>query len=390
MYTNVSSTFISLLSSGMNIAAKCEVWSEPTASAPSALLGQVPIEDCTAVMARGSDQQGSCSITISTVNGLVIPGTSLPLIPAGPTDWLDPLSGNELRPYFGVKHPNGTIEYVPMGVYPIGTTEIDDTGEAVTITVSGYDRAWEISQRPMPADYAVPSGVGIAAAVADIISQVYPGLPMNITPGAWTVPAGASLDQGDDAWEDGVLMIGEAAGYTFRFDRWGTLLGYPIPNPATQTAWTTPALNETSSSLMTALTKSRTQDGVFNSVTVAAQGSANATTSSPPVQATESDTNPASPTYTGGPLGTRPEFITSTLAQDSTDCTNAAENELMSQLASVEQLTITTKPCPLWDPDDVVYVSRARLRVAGNYVIDTATMSNRHDGSSTLAARYAL
>lgn len=396
-----SKYLVPALQAGLRVAAKLEVWTGAgsPSGAPSAFLQSVPFTTLSVTMARDSQQRGTCSAVLTNPDPALVPASS--------SDLLDPLSGNELRPYFGVKYPTGvpqptpgstpyiardvdgaTVEYVPMGVFPIVTATPTDTLSGVSVALSAFDRSWVVGQRALQQPYPIASGTTAYAAVTGLVATAFPGAVWSFdwTLAERTLPA-QTVRQGADPFAE-ALKIVTALGCVLYLDRQGVFVASPVPDPTSAYPVLPGCFGEGQASLVSQLQHPRTRDGLSNDVTITASGSANALTgTTTPLAAQAKDTNTNSPTYVGGPLGDLPHFESSTVATDAGGAGAAATNLLRQYLGGVDKIVATTKPLPLLDVDDVVEVSRSRLKVAGPYVVDSVTMSTRHDTQSTIHLR---
>lgn len=311
-----------------------------------------------------------------------LPGTpAAALIPTSSSAPLAPF-GNEIQVQSGIVYPDGSRELISLGVFPIATSTVTDTGTDLQISLDCYDRSWTVSIRKFKTPYAVAAGTDVAAAIRGLIGSVYPGLTYNIvpTPGASTTPA-ATFAEGADPWA-AALTLAASVGLELFFDVNGVVVGRPIP-PAGATVWT---FTEGTTTGPVQVRNVYTRDQVSNDFIVSGDGTPNAATG--PVRAEASDTNPNSPTYTGGPFGDVPTFITSNLVTSTTDAANAAANALAASVGGAHLLTVSCPPNPLFDVDDVVAVTRTRAGLAGQrFVVDQIKHTIRHDDLTTLTGR---
>ena len=341
----------------------------------------VSLTDATVTVSRTAAARRSASFTIA----LTDPWQQL--IPsASNTGPLTPF-GNEIAPSFGWINPATRLpELVQVGVYAIETVTVNDTGSGLTLAVTGYDRAWTMSLRKFTAPYAVTAGTRGDAALSALVTFVLgSGVPQNITPALdgggnpLNLP-GLAFNENTDPWS-AVQTIVTSIGYEAFFDAQGVFVARPLPDPMTaQPVW---SMVEGPGNIAKSYSRSLTRNGVSNDFIVTGSGSGVGT----PVRGQAQDTSPASPMYVSGPFGDVPTFTNSSLVTTVAQAQAAAANQLAAARGQLETLTVVTYPCPVFEPDDVIYCQRSRAGVDGYYVVDTVQFSLRHDGSTTLTAR---
>lgn len=295
--------------------------------------------------------------------------------------------GNEVAVYSGWQPPGtDTPELVPCGVYALETVTVTDTATGLDIAITGYDRAWTMSLRKLLTPYTVTAGTrGDTALSALVTDRLGSGVPQNITPAfdsrgnALDLPA-MVFNENTDPWQ-AVQTIAAAIGYEAFFDATGVFTARPIPDPTTApVAW---SMIEGDGNIATSYTRSLSRNGVCNDFIVTGSGTSTTT----PVRGRATDLNPNSPMYAGGAFGDVPQFTNSSIVTTADQALFAAQNQLAAAEGSVEQLTVTVFPCPMFDVDDVIYCRRARAHIDGNYVVDDVTQSLRFDGSTVLTGR---
>jgi hypothetical protein len=365
----ISAAFRAALATGYQIVSQAQVLSNGVP------LGKpIALMDGTITADRASAQRNTVKLTIGLSDRTLIPTTL--------SDTLGP-GGNEVAVSSGWANPaTGLNEFVALGVFPITTTTITDTGMDLALTISGYDRSWVVSQQKFLAPYVVAVGTDLATAIVTMIASVYPAVISNIVPtgGVITTPA-TNFKEGDDPWA-GALSLAQAGGYELYFDANGVLVGRPTPDPTTVASMWEYADSGGDAAPKT-IARTLTREGISNHFTVAGSG----TDVQPPIQANASDTNYLSGTYVGGRFGDIPTFISSSLITDVTGAQNAANTALQQSLGSIEQLVVTGAPAPMFEIDDVITVSRPRIYVSGLYVVDAVSTSLRHDGQVQLTLR---
>ena len=374
----MSAAFRSAIASGYQIETSVQVLSggNPVPGAVAAL------QDATVTVSRTASARRSVSFT------LALTGATWPqLIPSASNSGPVTPFGNEIAASFGWRNPAAGVELVQVGVYAIETVTVNDTGTNMTLSVTGYDRAWTMSLRKFTAPYAVAAGTRGDSAMSALVTHVLgSGVPQNITPAVdgsnnpLNLPGALTFNENTDPWS-AVGTIATAIGYEAFFDARGTFVARPLPDPtAAPVAW---SMVEGLGNIAKSYSRSLTRNSVSNDFIVTGSGSG----VTPPVRGQVQDTDPASPMRVSGPFGDVPTFTNSSLVATAAQAQLAAANQLAAARGQIETLTVTTFPCPAFEPDDVVYCKRARAGIDGWYVIDTVSFSMRHAGATTLTMR---
>lgn len=373
---------------------------------------EVPISDCQITVDRNAAQRRSGSITAEIVP--TVPPTAI--MPTDPSSLLAPF-GNEVFVEIAVLTDPSVepTEWIPLGIFAIATTTIDDSTVDVVITLDVYDRSWVIAQRALLTPYNVPAAGGnFVEEVTHLINQVWnqgsgaQPLTFNITPTDYVVPSG-TYNEGENPWT-AVQDMAASAGYEVYFDVNGVVVGRPIPDPSQQaTSWTfnqnsmtalgianPPAhdysIGQGPYSTPVATTVTLTRDGLFNDFIVSATGPQNApgsaSGSTAPARAESKDNNPNSPTYVGGGMGDVPSFVTDSLITTQAQAQAEADYDLAAALAKAWTISVSSPPNPLFDIDDVCAVYNSRLGLNGTrLVVDQIQTSVRYDSLMTLTGR---
>lgn len=369
---------------------------------------QLPVSAATVTVDRNAAQRRTATVTVELLP--TVPPQ--PLLPVSPSSPAAPFGNEVFIETRVLANPVTAYEWIPLGLFAIATTTVEDSTIDLTVSMSLYDRSWVISQRGLLAPYNLPAAGGnLAAELQALLTHVWgtsPPLTFNITPTSAVVPP-ASINEGSDPWQAAQSMA-SAAGYELYFDVNGTVVGRPIPDPTGQpTVWaftefggtgvSTPgpqgsgeSLGSSNYTLPAATTVTFTRDRVFNDFIVSGTGSQNspgaASGSTAPVRGEAKDTNPSSPTYVSGPFGDQPSFVSSSLVTTSGDAQSMAANLLAASLAEAWTITVATPPNPLFDVDDVVSVTRARLGLNGTrMVIDSIQQTIRYDDQMQVTGR---
>lgn len=370
----ISAAFRSAVKTGYSVASRAVILENG-----SPVTGQLPLEAATVTSDRTSAQRNRISLTLGMIDPTLVPVDLSSITAPG---------GNEVQLLSGRIDPaTGATELVSLGIFPITTATITDTTADLTVTITGYDRAWSVAERKFKVPYVVAAGEDLASAIVALVQSVFPSVVANIVP---TAPDGIvtpanNFKEGDDPWA-AALTLAASGGYVLFFDSNGILVGAPTPDPTSSSPVWTFADDGTGDSAAITVAHKLTREGVSNDFTVSGSGS----NVQPPLQANSSDLDPASETYVAGKFGDIPTFITSSIVTSPTAAQNAADNARRQSLGSIDTITLTAVPMPFLEVDDVVIVKRPRLGVDGKYVIDAVSTPIRHDAVSTLTLRKVI
>lgn len=289
------------------------------------------------------------------------------LTPGEMGDLLAP-NGNELRLWRGV---NG--ELAPLGVFGIADSQVDDSGEAITVSVKGFDRARKVKRARLDEPYVVLSGANYATAIKELIDARVSGLTYSFATTTRTTPL-IVLDAGDDPWAAAQDMA-RAIGHELYFSPAGVCTLRPVPDPAEQ-----PSVfdfYEGENAIVLAVSNLLADEKVYNHVIVAgepANGGA-------PVRAEATDDDSLSPTWIGGDYGDVPYFFSSKFIVTQAQAQDVADAILRRVKGTVSKVAFQAIPHPALGLGDVVGVRRDRAKIAGRYIVESITMPLNASGS---------
>ena len=349
--------------------------------------------------------------------------------PDDPTAPLYNGSGNEVRPYRGFiwgteesvdpnklgaglmnstpgvpfnvpGYPGVTAELCPLGVFGISKPTTTDTGDNLTVDITGNDRSAIVSARKWTAPYVIPSSTNINRAVQDLLNNRLPdyNLRFNMMPTDFNLPTttfGSDLAGSNDPWAD-VTSLATAASMVVYFDSVGQVMMHTINPPANPEPVFTALYVEGDTSTVTQYARVADETTTYNGVIVIGTGSGG-----PPVQVALWNTDPSSPTYydpsnpQGSSWGPRPFIYSTTLVPSVGQPVAAAYTQAMQiakqQFALVNSILDTPSfdciPNPAVNEDDAVYLVRNRINLGDTYTV--AQMTIPVDYTSTMSVTCA-
>ena len=302
---------------------------------------------------RTNNIRGTASLTIQDPTGS--------FVPSNPSDLLAPY-GTEFKVYRGIEYPDGTQEYMSLGIFGVRTVSIDDSGPSLSIRMDGSDRSEKVSRAKFLRGCSIASGTPTDTAIKTIIDQQVPGYTFDLGGNIQTTPT-LLYQLSEDPWE-ACQTIAANAGNELYFNNDGVVVMRPIRSyTADDVVWT---FSDDSYSVMGAVATTMSTGGdaanaVFNHVIVTGEPLANQA----PVRAEAFDSNPASPTYYRGKFGDVPTFYKSNQITNSTQAQATADAMLRKYLGRYRSMNFSGPANAALEVGDVVEVNRARAGLDG-------------------------
>ncbi len=367
----VSESFLLTLTSSHTYSTRLDLY------ASNVFIGSITgyVTDGSVTEEKQADIRRSFSATI------VDP--TLDLVPVAIDDTLTPYA-NEVRVFSGITG----FDLLLLGTFRLTQNDVSEDSGAVTMSLAGKDRSWDIASNTFFTDgyYAVPGGLAFGGAIQSFLNGRFSlPFPLPVTPADFDlVPQQQSVNgvappsvtpaigpflihQGEDPWRFARDMAA-TVGCDLYFTRDGTLTLVTEPDPTT--AIPVASFTEGQTATFTSLKRGLTVEETFNMVQVTGIGS-NLTGDAPTFTSQDNDQN--SPTRVGGPFGSRLKQITNNMVVDAIAAKSSADAYLKKHLGIQENVSFPTMHQPHLDVDDAVTVTRARLGVTGVYLIDSIT-----------------
>ena len=286
------------------------------------------------------------------------------LTPATQRDLLSP-KGTEMRVSRGLYLPDGTIEYIPLGVFGIVSPQVRSHTEGTVVEVKGFDRVDAVRSRRFTDPWTVTSGTLVSAAISSIVTSRL-SVPVRITPTTYTTTE-VVFDRLSDPW-DAVTQLAAAANMIAYFDPLGSLVIGPDYQEDTGVVYTI------GSEVATLMNVSRTMDSTdtYSGVIVVAEHP-----DQDPIISELWDVDPTSPTYSNGPFGRRPYGYSSDLITTQAQA-DARALALFGQVVQIPQeVEIYTVGTLGHDVNDVFTVIDPRSKTSGQYSVLSGTIPLR-------------
>jgi hypothetical protein len=288
----------------------------------------------------------------------------LDLIPRVPTDLLAPY-GNEIRVERGITYADGDTELVSLGVFGIYEVSINDTGSALDVRIIGMDRSKRVADARFEGPYSIASGTSAITALLAVITAAYPQVDTSIeVPTLLTLPS-MIAEEGDDRWSF-ALSIAAAIGMELYFDGDGALALRPIPGGAAVAE-----IVEGEGGTLLSAQRSWNREGTYNGVIATGE---NVSAEAAPVRGSAVDLDPDSPTYWYGAFGRVTRFYSSPFLTTDAQAADAAAAILAQEKGTTQQVEFSALPNPALEPGDVVRLTRERVGIDEDGVIESLTI----------------
>lgn len=361
----VSDAFAAAVRHSHRAVVRCEVWSGLTVLAALEVTDGEVVEDQRRAVRR------TCNLTLTDPLGTLVPDSV--------GDLLTPLS-NEIRPYRGIRLADGTDELVPLGVFVLTDTVITDNG-ALTIALTGSDRAQRIIDATLTDLLFIPAGQTVAQAISTILVDRWPACPpLQVQLGtAPTLTAAVTLDSGANAWT-AAQKIATDYGLELFFDALGAPLLRVIVDPATVAS--SGVYTDGQEAVLLDARRGLTRTDTYSGVVLTAES----TQGSAAYRSVVWDLDPNSPTYAYGPFGKKPYLQASSNITNQSQADATAAGLLSRKRGTSESLEWTQIVDPSRQAGDVLTISRPRLKVASNVVLDSVTTPLRPESTQRAVA----
>lgn len=350
------------------------VFSYVEITSPTRNTVRLPATEGDVTVDRTAQIRRSCDITCVDRDGSYVPVDA--------TSILTPF-GTEVRPYRGVLYDNGEIEVMPLGVFRLAKSTVDDSlGGAPEIKLEAYDLSRTVARDKFTAPYVIAAGTNLVQAIKDILDRTFPDLEFDAISTARTTTAPRVYDTGDDPWE-AVTELATSLGCDIYFDVEGVVAIHP---PVDLDSLPAPDFSyiEGQGCTMTNLSQVFTDEPGFNGVIVIGESPGD---EKPAVRGEAWDDEPTSATYRRGPYGEVPQIITDQAIKTVEDATATASALLQNYLGFSSQLSITAVTNPAFECGEVVDVRRERSRVDDLYIVDAFNVPLDKGGTQNLVLR---
>jgi len=326
---------------------------------------------------RAASIRRQCSVTLADPTGL--------WTPASAGDPLSPFTGNELKLSRGVSYDDGTQELIPLGVFRISQVAMVDSGAGFTLAITGYDRSRTVQRSATTDVVSYAAGTLISSLVQGLIQPRVPTAALfAYSPTTAVTPSVVQFPPATDVWKE-AQTASDSIGFETFFDVFGNNVFQPIPVPANTAPSLT--LSEGALSVLTSLSRTMDDSATYNDIIVTGQSTGLA---APVISAAPhgQDVSGSSPTNIAGGFGVVPQFVQSDLIPDVATANAMADGLLTIALGTSEELAVGMIPNPTVDVNDIVSVTRARLKLVNALcVVESLTIPLAATGEMQMTMR---
>lgn len=293
-------------------------------------------------------------------------------------------TGDELRIRRGIVFPDGSIEWVPLGVFRVESVpqsaRLDEP-----VQVTGKDRCADLVDDEFLQLLTYSAG-STTSLIAKLIRETLPSASVvNLT----TVrDARVPATQKDGSRADFIRSLAEGIGAVVYVNGFGDFV---IANAAKLTDKVVYTLRTGVGGTIVSADTEDTRDGVFNRVV--ARGT-NASGDFNPVQAVVTDDDPSSPTRFGdrlaGRYGKITMFVDSTTITSMAQAQQVAQAELAKRVGVSAAMDVSSVPLPFLEPGDSVMVipdDAPAGASARKHIVDSYTLSLSAGGEFSMSTR---
>lgn len=293
-------------------------------------------------------------------------------VPVGAGDILSPY-GYELLVWRGVKL-GVSSEMVPLGVFPIQTSDVD--GISLASSISAEDRSRLVSDARFEDVYQVAAGTNYATAIEDLVADGVSGLEFLFPTVTFTTPLLTFAAQ-DDRW-DAAQQMAKSIGHELLFDGLGRLVMRPEPTFSAD-----PVASIAEGVNMVSVSAKLDRVTAYNKVIATGRNADNGAQ----YRGEAEDSDPSSPTYYDGPFGKKPRFFASEFLASDAQCDTAAASILAANLGVARSVDFSAVPNPRLECSDVVRIVRSALALDELHIIDSLSIGLGANGTMTGRSR---
>lgn len=299
----------------------------------------------------------------------------------------------ELRPYRGIRYPDGSTTMVPLGRMEIETQRLGYSPDG-TLTLSGGD-AWT---RIQAAEFLTPASSVLGTRIIDQLSAfltgAIPSLSVVLDPALpiWAI--------GSKVWETSragaIEEMLSALGAELAFSAEGDAVVRPIPTLG-DAVWTVDADSE--SAVLLSADRDQSVQNTRNVVVVTGSGADGGDPVEPQIVW---DNNPLSYTFAGldpvnspvsaGPFGVRVHRYSTSLTRGAAEAYIIATALLRKMNGLSRQLSLTAAVNPGLEPGDTIAVRlptdpKTAARLVERHIVDSVTIPLTPDGVQQIVTR---
>ncbi|MEV4416115.1 hypothetical protein [Catellatospora sp. NPDC049609] len=248
----------------------------------------------------------------------------------------------------------GTVRFPDIPVWAgklLTTGRVRWSGQ---VTVTGVDPMWQINREPFEVLRPAPRGMEVVSAILMLLQEVLPDATLDDRTGSTaTIPAATAWDAGAGSRGKTIDELAASIGAELYAEPWAVAPGgqfvlRPVPTLLDTPAWVLPDGLE---SVVEADTQLQSGATVVNRWIVTSER-----TDRPLIREVVTDSDPASPTRYGGPMGRLTDFYSSPLISDNGQARAAGQAKLARSIGSARARTVRVIANPALEAGDVIAI----------------------------------
>lgn len=309
-------------------------------------------------------------------------------------------AGNQINVRQGVKYRDGRLgtEWVNLGWFILTTPRVHDSGDQLTLSVSGSDISRRLHRCKLRDEYTIQAGTFVPYALKRTLMDCMPTLTdddfdiddaIEITAldgGVYSVTPHLVLARGDSPWEKmSKLCRWQGMDLDITTDRKIRLRR--LPNPVFEDPYA--VYEEGEYNIFTEVERVLDDENAINGVVIIGENSSN-----PVVARGEAwDLNPFSPTYydpnnpAASVYGPNPKIVSVNWVADDSTARLVAALEFNKYVGVIETVSITALPMFCHEPYDIVRLKRARAGIDGEYMFASMEIGLGPEGALHASTR---
>lgn len=259
--------------------------------------------------------------------------------PTVDSDVLAPF-GTWLYVWSGIRFPQGTVEWAPLGRFRVENPSSSEGDPAVTVHAADASKVVQDARFLTPRS-STP-GMRIVDQMAALVTEVHPcsvilhDYPDTIGRVVWE----------SDRW-GAVHDMADSLGAEAFFEQQGAFVVRPQPTLADPAVWT---VNTGEGGVMASAARELSRENLYNAWVARGEQAADVA----PVQGIAYDLDPGSPTRWEGPFGQKPGFYSSPLLKTTAQALTAASAKLARSRTTSRAVSLGSVPNPALDGGDVI------------------------------------
>lgn len=380
MAQSVSAEFRSILGKSREQVSQVEILDSSgapvlTTDTDGPMEQRITVSQLRVVVDRSRSVRGDASCVIDVGYDAANPISML--VPTMSGSLLSPVSGATFRVRSGFRLPSGAVEMVECGTFDLESSQVDEVGGGIQISISGQDLMGRLDVADVYKPIPFNSGDSFIELIKFLVLTTIPTAEFRVDSTPYVIPFNGTLNPGKNRLAE-IVRILKAIGMELRVHPTGPFEIRNVPTTADAPAW---ALSEGQFTPVVSGSSSMDRTRVYNGVIAEGQNLTTNIKCYGEVWNTDlSDPTHFIPTIPVQTLiGPRPSFITSEFLETDAQCVDAATAELRRIKGVMQRGEFTTTVNPAMNVGDVIYVDRASIGIVDTCLIQRVEFTGEAD-----------